>query len=77
MAAIARKDYEQRRERQPQGIEKVKVAGKHQGRPVDADLHRRVGEILSAGLGIRATARHPGCSTATVLRIKNKLSEQT
>ena len=34
MAAIARKDYEQRRERQPQGIEKVKVAGKHQGRPV-------------------------------------------
>ena len=70
MAAIARKDYEQRRERQTQGIEKAKAAGKHQGRPVDADLHRRMGEILSTGLGIRAAARHPGCSTVAAPRIK-------
>lgn len=42
MAAIARKDYEQRRERQAQGIEKAKAAGKYQGRQVDADLHKRV-----------------------------------
>lgn len=31
MAAIARKDYEQRRERQAQGIEKAKAQGKYQG----------------------------------------------
>ena len=42
MAAIARKDYEQRRERQAQGIEKAKAAGKYQGRPVDEELHKRV-----------------------------------
>ena len=30
MAAIARKDYEQRRDRQTQGIEKAKAAGKYQ-----------------------------------------------
>jgi DNA invertase Pin-like site-specific DNA recombinase len=36
MAAIARKDYKQRRERQAQGIEKARAAGKYQGRP-----HRR------------------------------------
>ncbi|PWB37398.1 recombinase family protein [Pseudomonas sp. HN2] len=71
MAAIARKDYEQRRERQAQGIEKAKAAGKYQGRPVDADLHKRVTELLSAGLGIRATARHANCSTTTVLRIRD------
>ncbi len=71
MAAIARKDYEQRRGRQAQGIEKAKAAGKYQGRPVDADLHRRVKELLNAGLGIRATARHAACSTTTVLRIKS------
>lgn len=47
MAAIARKDYEHRRERQAQGIQKAE----------------------SAGLGIRATARHERCST-TVLRIR-------
>lgn len=35
MAAIARKDYEQRRERQAQGIRKAQAAGKYQGRRVD------------------------------------------
>ncbi|MBF8774455.1 MULTISPECIES: recombinase family protein [Pseudomonas] len=71
MAAIARKDYEQRRERQAQGIQKAKAEGKYQGRPVDEELHKRVKELLSAGLGIRATARHANCSTTTVLRIRD------
>jgi DNA invertase Pin-like site-specific DNA recombinase len=71
MAAIARKDYEQRRERQAQGIDKAKTEGKYKGRPVDADLHKRVKELLKAGLGIRATARHADCSTTTVLRIRD------
>lgn len=71
MAAIARKDYEQRRERQAQGIQKAKAAGKYQGRPVDEELHKRVKELLAAGLGIRATAKHASCSTTTVLRIRN------
>lgn len=70
MAAIARKDYEQRRERQAQGIEKAKAEGKYQGRPVDADLHKRVKELLAAGLGVRGTARHANCSTTTVMRIR-------
>lgn len=74
MAAIARKDYEQRRERQAQGIEKAKAAGKYQGRPVDEDLHKRVKELLGAGLGIRAAARQAQCSTTTVLRIRDSLS---
>lgn len=71
MAAIARKDYEQRRERQAQGIQKAKAAGKYQGRPVDEELHKRVKELLGAGMGIRATARHANCSTTTVLRIRD------
>lgn len=71
MAAIARKDYEQRRERQAQGIEKAKASGKYQGRQVDEDLHKRVRELLAAGLGIRATARHAGCSTTTVLKVRD------
>ncbi|TKD44214.1 recombinase family protein [Azotobacter chroococcum] len=70
MAAIARKDYEQRRERQAQGIAKAKEQGVYKGRPVDEDLHQRVRELLAAGLGIRATARHAGCSTTTVLKIR-------
>lgn len=73
MAAIARKDYEQRRERQAQGIEKAKAEGRYKGRPVDEDLHKRVRELLGAGLGIRATARHAGCSTTTVLKIRDQV----
>ena len=72
MAAIARKDYEQRRERQAQGIEKAKAEGRYQGRPIDEDLHKRVKELLSAGLGVRATARHAQCSTTTVLKIRDQ-----
>lgn len=71
MAAIARKDYEQRRVRQAKGIAKAKTAGKYQGRQVDTDLHKRVRELLAAGLGIRATARHADCSTTTVMRIRD------
>lgn len=74
MAAIARKDYEQRRERQAQGIQKAKAAGKYQGRPVDKALHERIKELLEAGLGIRATARHANCSTTTVLRVRDGLN---
>lgn len=70
MAAIARKEYEQWRERQAQGIKKAKAEGMYQGRPVDADLHRRVKELLMAGLGICAAARHADCSTTTVMRIR-------
>ncbi len=71
MAAIARKDYEQRRERQAQGIEKAKAKGTYKGRPVDEDLHKRVRELLAAGIGIRATARHAKCSTTTVTKVRD------
>lgn len=74
MAAIARKDYEQRRARQAQGIAKAKAEGAYKGRPADGDLHKRVQELLDAGLGIRATARHANCSTTTVLKIRNQMS---
>ena len=75
MAAIARKDYEQRRERQAQGIAKAKADGAYKGRPTDDDLHKRVRELLAAGLGIRAAARHAQCSTTTVMRIRDQLTE--
>ncbi|WP_236565211.1 recombinase family protein [Aeromonas salmonicida] len=42
LAAIARKDYEDRRRRQAEGIAKAKQAGRYKGRPVDTALHDRV-----------------------------------
>ena len=69
-AAIARKDYEDRRRRQAQGIEKAKAEGVYRGRPIDPALHRRVRELLNAGLSIRKVAEHAKCSTSTVQRVK-------
>jgi len=74
MAAIARKDYQQRRERQAQGIAKAKQGGVYKGRPADQDLHKRVRELLAANFGIRAAARHAKCSATTVLKIRDQLS---
>jgi DNA invertase Pin-like site-specific DNA recombinase len=74
MAAIARKDYQQRRLRQAQGIAKAKGAGVYKGRPIDVELRRRVRELLSAGLGIRAVARHAMCSTTTVMKVRDELA---
>ncbi|UVF21352.1 recombinase family protein [Microvirga terrae] len=74
MAAIARKDYEQRRQRQAQGIEKAKKEGAYTGRKSDPELHRRVRDALEAGLGVRAAARVVGCSTNTVTRIRDELA---
>ena len=74
MAAIARKDYQQRRERQAQGIAKAKQGGIYKGRPADQDLHKRVRELLAANFGIRAAARHAKCSATTVLKIRDQLS---
>lgn len=75
MAAIARKDYQQRRLRQAQGISKAKASGVYKGKPVDQDLHKRVRELLQAGLGVRATARHADCSTTTVMRVRDRIPE--
>lgn len=73
MAAIARKDYEQRRERQQQGIEKAKAEGRYKGRPVNESKHRRIAELLKAGFSIRKTAKHAGASTYTVQKVKSSL----
>ncbi|ETF06899.1 helix-turn-helix domain-containing protein [Pseudomonas moraviensis] len=63
-----------RKERQAEGIEKARAEGKYQGRPVDADLHARVIDLLQNGHGVRPTARLAKCSTTTVIRIKAALS---
>lgn len=70
LAAVARKDYEQRRQRQAQGIERAKAEGVYKGRSVDHELRGRVRELLAAGFSIRKAARVAGCSPTTVQRVK-------
>lgn len=63
---IARDDYEDRRERQRQGIEIAKVAGRYTGRPADPKTHARIIAFRTAGHSIAETARLAGCGTTLV-----------
>lgn len=72
MAAFARKDYDLRRERQIQGIEKAKRTGLYRGRQTDHEQRRRIQECLTKGFSVRKTADLLGCSTSTVSRYKKE-----
>lgn len=72
MAAIARKDYEDRRRRQAEGIRKAVEAGRYSGRPINEKLHGDIAELLQAGLSIRNISSKLGCSTSTVQRVKKE-----
>ena len=50
LAAVARKDYEDRRRRQAQGVIKAKAEGKYRGRPEDTDRNDGIAGMLRAGM---------------------------
>lgn len=66
---IARDDYEDRRERQRQGVELAKAAGRYTGRPEDTGTHERIIALRSAGKSIAETARLAQCSQSQVKRV--------
>jgi DNA invertase Pin-like site-specific DNA recombinase len=66
---MARDDYETRRERQRQGVQLAKTAGKYAGRISDAATHQRIIALRGAGQSIKRTANLAGCSESQVKRI--------
>jgi DNA invertase Pin-like site-specific DNA recombinase len=58
LAAIARRNYEQRRQRQAQGIDKAKTAGKYQGRQADTARYAAINRLLTSSI-VQKTV---GCS---------------
>ena len=77
LAAIPRKDYEDRRRRQKQGIEKAKKEGKYQGRKPDLDLHEKIYKLrVGNQMSINETAKMIGVSARTVVRVVNKMKAE-
>ena len=66
---MARDDYETRRERQRQGVQLAKSAGKYAGRVADTAIHKRIVVLRGAGQTIKRTAELSGCSLSQVKRI--------
>lgn len=66
---MARDDYEDRRERQRQGVELAKQAGKYTGRKADTAAHHRIIALRTAGHSIAETAKLLQCSESQVKRV--------
>ena len=72
LAAVARKDYDDRRRRQAQGQAKAKAEGKYRGRPEDTARNAGIAAMLRAGESWTAVQRAFGCSRATVGKIARR-----
>lgn len=68
LAAIARRDYEQRRERQRQGIATAKAAGKYQGRKADQTRYDAINRMLASGNSWATVQCTLECSRTTISR---------
>jgi DNA invertase Pin-like site-specific DNA recombinase len=73
---VARDDYEDRRERQRQGVELAKRAGKYNGRRADETMHKRIIALRSSGRPISETATLAGCSESQVKRVWAKYQQR-
>ena len=61
LAAIARKDYEDRRRRQARGITKAKGEGKYAGCPEDTEHNAAIVAMLKAGQSWNTIVKATGC----------------
>lgn len=69
LAAIARKDYTDRRRRQQEGVRKAKEKGVYRGRMPDQNKHDLIRSLRHQGKSISETARLAGVSERTVTRV--------
>ena len=75
LAAIARKDYEDRRRRQSEGIAKAQREGKYRGRPKNKDLRRNIKALVKDGCSISEIVASLKCSNKTVVSVRKELCE--
>ena len=76
LAAVARKDYEDRRRRQAQGIVKAKAEGLYRGRAEDTARNEGIAEMLKAGMSWSSIQAATGCSRATVAKVAQRRSRR-
>lgn len=69
-ATFARKDYEQRRERQQQGIDKAKAQGKYKGKQANIKRYQSIIKLLNAQHSQREIMAVLKCSAHTIARAK-------
>ena len=73
LAAVARKDYDDRRRRQTQGQAKAKAEGRYKGRPEDVQRNDAIARMLASGQSWGSIQSATGCSRATIAKIAKRL----
>jgi DNA invertase Pin-like site-specific DNA recombinase len=72
LAAVARKDYEDRRRRQAQGQARAKAEGRYKGRPEDVKRNASITEMLRSGMSWSTIQTATGCSRATLAKLAKR-----
>lgn len=75
LAAVARKDYEDRRRRQNEGIAKAKASGLYRGRREDVKRNTAIMDALRRGQSWQSIVDATGVGRATVARLARRLKE--
>ena len=75
LAAVARKDYEDRRRRQHEGIAQAKAFGKYKGRAINPKLHETIQALLVAHKSYTDIVSLLGCSRSTISKIRKAISK--
>jgi len=76
LAAIARKDYDDRRRRQRQGIDNAKARGVYRGRPEDEERNAALMSMLQRGQTWASIVQATGVSTSTLSRLAKRLKTE-
>jgi DNA invertase Pin-like site-specific DNA recombinase len=77
LAAVARKDYEDRRRRQAQGQARAKAEGRYKGRPEDVKRNAGIVEMLRSGMSWSNIQAATGCSRATLAKLAKRNTATT
>ena len=72
LAAVARKDFDDRRRRQAEGQAKAKAEGRYRGRPEDTKRNAAIAAMLAKGSSWSDIQDVSGCSRATVAKAATK-----
>lgn len=75
LAAVARKDYTDRRRRQAQGQAKAKASGLYRGRAEDLKRNAGISDMLRAGASWSSIQAATGCSRATIAKLAKRLRD--
>ena len=76
LAAVARKDYEDRRRRQSEGIEKARTEGKYRGRQANEKLHRNIEALLRDRKSYSEIVEILSCSRSTIAVVKKRMGKR-